>query len=101
MADRIAGAAPHLQWVGYLSTTAVYGDHQGAWVDEDTPVQPLTPRARQRILAEEQWRATGLPLHIFRLAGIYGPGRSVFDRLREGRAQRVVKAGQVLKIPTG
>lgn len=89
----IAAARP--QWLGYLSTTAVYGDHQGAWVDEDTPVQPLTPRARQRILAEDQWRATGLPVHVFRLAGIYGPGRGPFEKVRAGTARRILKPGQV------
>lgn len=81
-------------WVGYLSATSVYGDHQGAWVDEETPTNPTGPRGAQRLRAEEDWAATGLPLHVFRLAGIYGPGRSAFDRLRAGDAQRIVKPGQ-------
>lgn len=83
------------QWLGYLSTTAVYGDHQGAWVDETTPVTPQSVRARQRVLAEQQWLASGLPAHIFRLAGIYGPGRGPFEKVRDGSARRIIKAGQV------
>jgi nucleoside-diphosphate-sugar epimerase len=67
-------------WVGYLSTTGVYGDHDGGWVDEATPLTPQSDRGRQRVLAEDQWRATGLPLHVFRLAGIYGPGRGPFEK---------------------
>ncbi len=99
MADRIAGAAPHLQWVGYLSTTAVYGDHAGGWVDEDTPLAPATERGRERVAAECGWQdlaaRAGLPLHIFRLAGIYGPGRGPFEKVRDGSARRIVKPGQV------
>ena len=82
-------------WVAYLSTTAVYGDHHGAWVDEDTPVNPQSARAVQRVLAERQWLATGLPVQIFRLAGIYGPGRGPFQKVRDGSARRILKAGQV------
>ena len=82
-------------WVGYLSTTSVYGDHQGGWVDEDTPLNPQSARAVQRVLAERQWLATGLPVHIFRLAGIYGPGRGPFQKVRDGSARRIVKPGQV------
>jgi nucleoside-diphosphate-sugar epimerase len=82
-------------WVGYLSTTGVYGDHAGGWVDEDSALSPLNDRSRWRVAAEAAWGASGLRVEIFRLAGIYGPGRSAFDRLREGRAQRIVKAGQV------
>ncbi len=88
-------AAAPASWVGYLSTTGVYGDRQGGWVDEESPLEPLHERGRWRVAAEAAWLATGLPVEIFRLAGIYGPGRSAFDRLREGRAQRVVKPGQV------
>jgi nucleoside-diphosphate-sugar epimerase len=83
------------EWVGYLSTTGVYGDHQGGWVDEDIPLTPGTERGRQRVLAEAQWQATGLPVHIFRLAGIYGPGRGPFEKVRDGTARRVIKPGQV------
>ena len=92
----IAAAAPRLRWAGYLSTTGVYGDHQGAWVDEDTPLTPSTARGQARVLAEAEWQAlTALPLHIFRLAGIYGPGRGPFAKLRAGTVQRIVKPGQV------
>jgi nucleoside-diphosphate-sugar epimerase len=82
-------------WVGYLSTTGVYGDRQGGWVDEESTLEPVTERGRWRVAAERAWLASGLPVHVLRLAGIYGPGRSAFDRLREGRAHRVVKPGQV------
>lgn len=95
---RMAGAAlraAHPRWVGYLSTTAVYGDHQGAWVDEATPINPQSLRARQRVQAEAAWLATGLPVHIFRLAGIYGPGRGPFEKVRDGSARRIIKPGQV------
>ena len=96
--DAIAKAAPHLKWVGYLSTTGVYGDHQGGWVDEDTPLAPTTKRGRIRVLAESQWQAlaerSGLPLHIFRLAGIYGPGRGPFEKVRNGTARRIIRENQ-------
>lgn len=82
-------------WVGYLSTTGVYGDHQGGWVDEATPLTPASARGRQRVLAEGQWQATGLPVHIFRLAGIYGPGRGPFEKVRDGTARRIIKPNQV------
>lgn len=90
----LAGAS-HLQWVGYLSTTGVYGDHAGDWVDEDTPLTPATKRGMARVSAEAEWQALGLPLHIFRLAGIYGPGRGPFAKVRNGTARRIVKPGQV------
>lgn len=83
----------NLKWIGYLSATSVYGDHGGAWIDEDTPVTPSSARGKERVLAENQWRSLGLPLHIFRLTGIYGPGRSALDAVREGRAQRIIKPG--------
>ena len=88
-------AAAAAGWVGYLSTTGVYGDHQGAWVDETTPLTPGSDRGRWRVLAEDQWRATGLPVHMFRLAGIYGPERGPFEKVRDGTARRVIKQGQV------
>ena len=96
LGDQIAALAPRLHWVGYLSTTGVYGDHQGGWVDEQTPLTPATARGRARARAEAQWQAIpGLPLHIFRLAGIYGPGRGPFEKVRSGTARRIVKPGQL------
>ena len=94
-AARAAINAARPRWVGYLSTTAVYGDHQGGWVDEMTPPTPQSARAVLRILAEKQWIATGLAVHIFRLAGIYGPGRGPFEKVRDGSARRIIKPGQV------
>ncbi|TDL81559.1 SDR family oxidoreductase [Palleronia sediminis] len=95
----IARAAPHLDWVGYLSTTGVYGDQAGGWVDETAPLEPSTRRGAARVRAEAAWRAlaaqSGLPLHVFRLAGIYGPGRGPFAKIRAGTARRIVKPGQV------
>ena len=82
-------------WVGYLSTTGVYGDHQGGWVDEGTPPKPSTRRGELRVMAEVAWSELDLPLHIFRLAGIYGPGRGPFEKLRKGTARRIIKSGQV------
>jgi nucleoside-diphosphate-sugar epimerase len=88
-----------LRWVGYLSTTGVYGDHDGGWVDEETPLNPATERGRARVAAEDAWRAlaarAGWPLAVFRLAGIYGPGRGPFEKIRRGTARRIVKPGQV------
>ncbi len=88
-------AAARLQWAGYLSTTGVYGDHQGGWVDEVTPLNPSTQRGLQRLQAEAEWQSLGLPLHIFRLAGIYGPGRGPFEKVRDGTARLILKPGQV------
>lgn len=82
-------------WVGYLSTTAVYGDHAGGWVDEETALTPSTARGHARVTAERGWAALGLPLHIFRLAGIYGPGRGPFEKVRDGTARRIIKPGQI------
>ena len=92
--DAIA-AAPRLRWIGYLSTTGVYGDRNGGWVDEDTEPAPMSDRSRRRLAAEVGWRrfADRCPVDVFRLAGIYGPGRSVFDDLRAGKARRIIKAG--------
>lgn len=88
-------AAARAGWVGYLSTTGVYGDQQGGWVAEDDPLAATSDRGRARVAAEAGWTATGLPVHQFRLSGIYGPGRSPLDRLRDGRAHRAVKPGQI------
>jgi nucleoside-diphosphate-sugar epimerase len=91
--------AASLSWIGYLSTIGVYGDSQGAWIDETTPTDATSARGRQRIVAEAAWldlgASLGVPTHVFRLAGIYGPGRSAIDRLRDGTAHRIVKPGQV------
>ena len=92
----ISDAAADFDWVGYLSTTGVYGDHAGGWVDETTPLHPATDRGRARVDAEAAWQGiAGLPLHIFRLAGIYGPGRGPFAKVRAGTARRIIKQGQV------
>ena len=101
-------------WAGYLSTTGVYGDRAGGWVDEDSALAPTSDRAERRVAAERAWRAlhqtsghqtsghqtsghqmSSLPLHVFRLAGIYGPGRSALDQVRAGTAKRIDKPGQV------
>ena len=88
-----------LNWLGYLSTTGVYGDHQGGWVDETTPVTPASARGQRRADAEAAWLSLhtnkSVPTHIFRLPGIYGPGRSAIDALRAGRRQRINKPGHV------
>lgn len=98
LGEEIARAGS-LRWLGYLSTTGVYGDHGGDWVSEAEPRRPATDRGRQRVKAEDQWlglwRRTGLPVHLFRLAGIYGPGRGPFEKVRSGTARRIVKSGQV------
>jgi nucleoside-diphosphate-sugar epimerase len=90
---------PGLCWLGYLSTTGVYGDRGGGWVDEDVPPAPSGERGRQRLIAEtgwlDAWRARAVPVHIFRLAAIYGPGRSPFAALRAGTAKRIDRPGQV------
>jgi len=89
----------NLKWLGYLSTTGVYGDLQGATATEDTPCYPSGPRGQRRLDAENQWRSVAdnadLPLHIFRLPGIYGPGRNQLLTLKAGKAHRIVKEGHV------
>jgi nucleoside-diphosphate-sugar epimerase len=96
-AEDIAAATP--EWIGYLSTVGVYGNHDGAWVDEDTLCKPVSKRSVQRVAAEEAWQnfaeTNGFPLHVFRLSGIYGPGRNAFENFRKGTARRLVKPGQV------
>lgn len=92
-------AARNLRWLGYMSASSVYGDQGGDWVDEHTPAAPGTDRGLARLRAEETWsaiaRSAGVPAAMFRIGGIYGPGRSVLDGLRAGTAQRVIKPGQV------
>lgn len=98
-----AGAAlarlGRLSWQGYLSTTGVYGDRAGGWVDENSDLRPAGERGRRRVAAEQGWldlgRRTGTPTHLFRLPGIYGPGRSPLDDLKAGTARRIDKPGQV------
>lgn len=92
-------AAPNLRWIGYLSTVGVYGDHNGEWIDEDTPPRPRRGRSEQRLAAEREWSALGVerdvPLATFRIAGIYGPGRNALVNLAAGKARRLIKPGQV------
>jgi nucleoside-diphosphate-sugar epimerase len=99
MHGAVLACVQQLRWFGYLSTTGVYGDRGGDWVDEHSDLQPTGERGRRRVVAEVGWsrllQAEGLPLHVFRLAGIYGPGRSALDGLRAGTAKRVIKPGQV------
>ncbi len=94
----VAGA-PALAWIGYLSTVGVYGDRRGGWVDETAEPAPGSARSKRRVSAEQAWAAfgarTGKAVPIFRLAGIYGPGRSAIDNLRRGTARRIAKPGQV------
>ncbi|SHI83398.1 Nucleoside-diphosphate-sugar epimerase [Roseomonas rosea] len=87
--------AASLRWIGYLSTTGVYGDRGGAWVDETTEPAPAQPRSLRRRAAESQWEAFAprATVDLFRCAGIYGPGRSALDDLRAGTARRVIKPG--------
>jgi len=96
---RSSEKAVHLKTLGatrYLSATSVYGDRQGQWAFEDELLRPLTRRGKNRANAELQWLETGAAVHIFRLAGIYGPGRNGFERLRERKARAVIKAGHVV-----
>lgn len=84
-----------VEWMGYLSTTGVYGDTRGAWVDETSPVLPARARSGERVRAERDWLTSGLPVQVFRLAGIYGPGRGPFEKIRNGSARRILKEDQV------
>ncbi|KGF68441.1 oxidoreductase [Hoeflea sp. BAL378] len=92
-------ALPALEWIGYLSTVGVYGDHGGDWVDEETPCRPVSKRSVARLAAEEGWAGladrAGVPLAVIRLSGIYGPGRNALRTVQEGKARRLVKPGQV------
>lgn len=96
---RQIASAPNLRWIGYLSTVGVYGDHGGAWVDEQTPATPTNARSIERAAAEQAWLAFGaansIAVQIFRLAGIYGPGQSQLVQLARGTARRIIKPGQV------
>ena len=94
--DAFNRLAPQAKWVGYLSATSVYGDRQGQWAFEDELLRPLTRRGKNRAIAELQWLESETPVHVFRLAGIYGPGRNGFDRIRQGKARAVIKADHVV-----
>ena len=95
--EDIASLVPKLQWLGYISTTGVYGDREGAEVDETSPPYPMSETAKARLLAEQAWSELGqqinIPVYIFRFAGIYGPGRNIFIRLRMGTARRIDQPG--------
>lgn len=95
----ILASMPALQWIGYLSTVGVYGNHDGAWVDEHTPCNPVSERSTRRLVAEQAWLDLGkqrqVPTAVLRLAGIYGPGRNAFIKLDNGTARRLIKPGQV------
>jgi nucleoside-diphosphate-sugar epimerase len=99
LSETILRGMPKLRWIGYLSTVGVYGDHQGDWVDEDSPCRPVSRRSVMRVKAEQEWlelaEAAGKPLAILRLAGIYGPGRNALVNLEQGTAKRLIKPGQV------
>ena len=97
--EQLQRLSKQLKWVGYLSTTGVYGDRGGDWVDEDSPLEPNTARGERRLEAERNWlklhNEFGLPVHLFRLAGIYGPGRNTLLNVRDGSAKRIIKPGQI------
>lgn len=90
---------PRLEWIGYLSTVGVYGDHKGAWINEETPCVPVSGRSKERLEAEDGWLAMGekrgVPAAVLRLSGIYGPGRNAFCNLEKGTARRLIKKDQV------
>lgn len=97
--ELIKRQAPHLKWIGYLSSTGVYGNHEGSWVSEESECIPHTPTGVARLKAEQAWlsfaKKNQLPLHVFRLSGIYGPGRNVIERLMNGKKQSIFKENQV------
>lgn len=96
LSKTFAELTPKARWVGYLSATSVYGDRQGQWAFEDELLRPLTRRGKNRAMAELQWLESETAIHIFRLAGIYGPDRNGFERLRQGKARAVIKDGHVV-----
>ncbi len=97
--DLLMSDTPLLQWIGYLSTVGVYGDHQGAWVDETSECRPVSRRSTLRVEAEKAWQrfgeARGIPVALLRLSGIYGPGRNALVNVEKGTARRLIKPGQV------
>lgn len=96
---KLTALMPKLEWVGYLSTVGVYGDHKGAWINEETSLHPVSNRSVERVEAEDGWLRVGvrlgIPVAVLRLAGIYGPGRNAFSNLEKGTARRLIKANQV------
>jgi len=98
-ARQAIAAMPALEWIGYLSTVGVYGNYDGAWVDETAECRPVSKRSAMRVAAEQDWlelgRATGKPVAILRLSGIYGPGRNALVNLENGTARRLIKPEQV------
>lgn len=99
LGDDLKRHLPNLKWLAYLSTVGVYGDHDGAWVDETTPCRPISARSVERVAAETAWTAAAqkanVPLATLRLSGIYGPGRNAFMNFEKGTARRLVKKDQV------
>jgi nucleoside-diphosphate-sugar epimerase len=99
VSGRLATLCPKLEWIGYLSTVGVYGDHGGGWVTEETPGSPILGRSIERVDTEEAWaeqgRLAGVPVAALRLSGIYGPGRNAFVNLDRGTARRIIKRDQV------
>jgi nucleoside-diphosphate-sugar epimerase len=99
LGDDLKKLLPNLKWLAYLSTVGVYGDHDGGWVDEDTPCRPVSARSVERVAAESAWTTAAekaeVPLAILRLSGIYGPGRNAFMNFEKGTARRLVKKDQV------
>lgn len=95
----LLAAMKKLEWIGYLSTIGVYGDHQGQWIDENAICRPALPRNQMRLNVETEWiqfaKPRDIPIAILRLAGIYGPGRNAFIKLQQGKAHRIIKPGQV------
>lgn len=95
----LAARSGTIRWLGYLSTLGVYGDHDGAWIDETAATAPVSPRNARRVVAEQDWlrfgEEAGIPVMLFRIAGIYGPGRNALVNLKAGKARRLVKPGQV------
>lgn len=98
-AEDLCRTASSIAWAGYLSTTGVYGDARGGWVDEASPLTPNTERGQRRLDAENGWlqlhQRCGLPVHLFRLAGIYGPGRNQLLSVLDGTARRIIKPDQI------
>jgi nucleoside-diphosphate-sugar epimerase len=97
--DHIKEMMPELEWIGYLSTVGVYGDHKGAWISEETPCIPVSGRSKERLEAEDAWMSVAerlaIPAAVLRLSGIYGPGRNAFCNLDRGTARRLIKKDQV------